>query len=394
MRPWTIPILGALALSFAAPSMANARPRFGPATLLGAMAAPLTAMFGGSRHSFRHHHHHRNAARASNTQRGDDDGRSERRSMAGAPAAPRASVFWPDAESDLVEYLLFPKGRDERFWAYGYGAIVDAAFAGSDAGDARAPHSRRVANGDNGAALPKEPELSADHCDSGATAGDPDALIARIERAIGPSASQRDVLEELRPALAQAAQRVKAACPAATPATLAQRLAAIQDRIWTMRDALLTIRLPLEKFYGSLTDEQQWRLHRDQPNVRDPAKPADRRGEMCAEGATPTTDDLMHGIEPAVRPAEPQRASFEALRLQSTAMAQLIAGSCPTYPLLGDMDRFAAAADRLDVMLFAIMTVSPTLQNFYDSLDDRQRDGLSRVMRQFRRSAGAAGDGA
>jgi hypothetical protein len=60
-------------------------------------------------------------------------------------------------------------------------------------------------------------------------------------------------------------------------------------------------------------------------------------------------------------------------------MAQLIADSCPTYPLLGDMDRLAAAADRLDVMLFAVMSMSQPLQDFYDSLDDRQKRALGQV---------------
>ena len=47
MRPWTIPILGAVALSLALPSSADAR-RFGPGAVLGAVVG---AMFGGFRHS-------------------------------------------------------------------------------------------------------------------------------------------------------------------------------------------------------------------------------------------------------------------------------------------------------------------------------------------------------
>jgi hypothetical protein len=238
--------------------------------------------------------------------------------------------------------------------------------------------------------LPKQPDSSATLCDSGAA--DADALIGRIEQAIRPSAPQREMLEHLRAALAQATERIGAACPGAIPATLAQRLKAIQDRIWAMRDALLTIHLPLEKFYGSLTDEQHWRLHREQPHGRETATvPADARTQLCAGPATASAEASMRAIERSVRPAEPQRASFEALRLRSAAMAHLIAGSCPTYPLLGHMGRLAAAADRLDVMLFAVMTVSPALQDFYESLDDRQKRGLDRAIRQLERSPGAAG---
>jgi hypothetical protein len=44
MRPWTIPILGVVALSLAVPSGAEARLRFGPSVVLGVVAG---AMFGG-----------------------------------------------------------------------------------------------------------------------------------------------------------------------------------------------------------------------------------------------------------------------------------------------------------------------------------------------------------
>ena len=151
MRPWTIPILGALALSLALPSSADAR-RFGPGAVLGAVVG---AMFGGFRHSVRHHR--RSATRPSVRQRSARAARIERRAAVSArrpaasappervaPVSPErtAGIFWPDAAADLVGYVFFPKGN-ERFWAHGYDTIVDAAFAASDADDRRGPRSRR-----------------------------------------------------------------------------------------------------------------------------------------------------------------------------------------------------------------------------------------------------------
>jgi LTXXQ motif family protein len=388
MRPWTIPILACVALSLAAPPPTEARARFGPGALLGAMMAPL-GMFGGHRHAARHHR--RSVARApspSNDQRGGYETRTERRPMpGGVGGAPATPVFWPDASSDLVDYLFYPTGKDDRFWTYGYGAIVGGAFA-APGGD-EIPRGRRLADTDGDMAAPKVPVLSGNVCDS--TGSVADALIGRIERAIAPSASQRDVLEALRTALAQATERINATCPAVVPVTPAQRLKAIQDRIWAMRDALLTIRLPLEKFYSSLSDEQRWRLNRDDTDGRAiAAKPADGRTQMCTEQMT---EESMRAIERAVRPAEPQRARFEGLRRGSAGMAQLIASSCPTYPLLGPMDRFAAAGDRLDVMLFAVMSMGAMLQDFYDSLDEAQKRGLAQAMRQLQPVRGAAAGG-
>jgi LTXXQ motif family protein len=397
MRPWTIPIVGAVALSLALPSNADAGLRFGPAVVLG-------TMFGGFRHSSRHHRH--SAMHASVGRRSARVARIERwRVAVGAPrpaaraqAAPispertAAAIFWPDAAADLVDYVLFPKGND-RFWAHGYDSIVYAAFAASDLDDQRAPRSRPAANQLSDAASPaKAPLSSADLCGSISAAADADALIERIEHAIGPSASQRDALEQLRAALVQAIERINATCPALVPATFTERLNAIQDRIWIMHDALLTLHLPFENFYNALTDEQQRRLRRDEPKSGESgANVADGRAQTCAEPAAGIADGIMGAIGRAAPPSEPQRAGVEALRLNSAAMAKLIAGSCPTDLLLGPMGRFAAATDRLNVMLFAVMSMSPALQQLYNSLDDKQKAGLNRTLRQARRS-GPAGE--
>jgi hypothetical protein len=42
-------------------------------------------------------------------------------------------------------------------------------------------------------------------------------------------------------------------------------------------------------------------------------------------------------------------------------------------------------------MLFAVMSMSPALQQLYNSLDDKQKAGLNRTLRQARRS-GPAGE--
>jgi hypothetical protein len=335
MHPWTIAIAGAVALSLAGTSPGDARPKLGSAT---------------------------------------------------KPEA--VPVFWPEAPADLIEYLLFPKGHDERFWLYGYGAIMSAAFA--DPAPRRLPFAGKVADARvadaSSAVRPALSPSAVDPCSAGTAAADAAAWVARIEQAITPAAPQREMLEQLRSALMQAIERITAACPSASPATPTERLQAIQDRIWAMRDALLNIRQPFESLYGSLTPEQHWRLNRDSDAREIGARGADGRSEMCADPAV-IDERPMRAIERAVRPTEQQRASLDALRLGTAGMAQLIKSSCPTYPLLGHMGRFAAASDRLDVMLFAVMTMAPAVQGFYGSLDDRQRSGFHRTVRQLRRAA-------
>ncbi|HEY7663836.1 MAG TPA: Spy/CpxP family protein refolding chaperone [Xanthobacteraceae bacterium] len=381
MRRSAIPILYLLVLSLAVPSTVGARPRFGPAGLLGIMTAPFHRVFSHHRHSWRHHH--RNVARPATPAARNENAGAERHSTKAALSP--SPVFWPQASADLFEYLFFPAGpRGERFWSHGYAAMVGAAFAGPDIGeDGR---SRHLASGDDATAGASAP--AAARCDDGAATAD--ALATRLAQTIAP---QREGLEQLRSALAQAAARIQAACPSVAPATFAQRLKTIQDRIWAMHDALLTIRLPLEKFYGSLTEEQRQRLRHEEAGMRDHgAAPAEAPGPSCAARAAAANDDPLRAIEHAVAPAEAQRASFAAVRENSAALERLIAASCPASPLPDPMARFAAVSDRLDLMLFASMSMGPALQAVYDALDEHQKQGISRAMRQDERPAAATGD--
>ncbi len=409
MRPWTLPIVGAVALSLAVPSTADAGLRFGPGALLGAVAG---AMFGGFRHTGRHHRQamhastsHRGAGRsarhpaptiaqrpASASQAATDARRSPPNALAERPSASAAALFWPEAAADLADYVLFANGND-RFWTYGYDTMVATAFAGPEGADQRGVRGRPAAGRASDGT--KAPFGAAELC--GAPSASVDALIERIEQAVVPNASQRGALEQLRRALAQAIERIATTCPSAVPGGLTERLNAIQDRIWVMHDALLSIRLPFETFYNSLSAEQRQRLRQENP-AQVATDGSDGRGHAAADGHTPTcaepaagsADWIMRSIERAAPAAEQQRAGLEAMRLRSAAMAQLIAASCPTDPHLDAIGRFTAAADRLDVMLFAVMSMGPMLQQFYDSLDAKQKASLSRALSQARRS-GAAG---
>ncbi len=149
----------------------------------------------------------------------------------------------------------------------------------------------------------------------GAPSASADALIERIEQAVVPNASQRGALEQLRRALAQAIERIATTCPSAVPGGLTERLNAIQDRIWVMHDALLSIRLPFETLYNSLSAEQRQRLRQENP-AQVATDGSDGRGHAAADGHTPTcaepaagsADWIMRSIERAAPASEQQRA--------------------------------------------------------------------------------------
>src|SRR5262249_33231280 len=163
---------------------------------------------------------------------------------------------------NLLDYAFFPQGKDDAFWTIGYGAILGNAFAAAKSDEARPRRSRlaasKVSDAASASRLADSPgELDA--CGSPPAASSPRPLIERITQAIHPSDAQREILADLRAALIQAVERINSACPSRAPTTTAERLQAIQDRISAMHDALLTIRLPFERFYASLTGDQDWR---------------------------------------------------------------------------------------------------------------------------------------
>src|SRR4030088_3070884 len=86
-----------------------------------------------------------------------------------------------------------------------------------------------------------------------------DSLIARTKEIIAPTPAQQAALEELRAALGEAIERGRTAVCAGS-GDPAQRMV---DGLWTMWDATLLMRAPLEKFYDSLTDAQKAKLAGD-----------------------------------------------------------------------------------------------------------------------------------
>jgi hypothetical protein len=397
MRKWQIPIIGAVAVAIALPASAQARPKFGPGALLGLFAAPFGALLGarpslGQRSSRDDGNTRQRGARENedgNTrQRGareNADTRTpartdeSRESRAEPPAANRAApsrhvgwsgpVFWPNASDDMFDYALFPAAADNKFWAYGFGDILEGVFAASAS---------------------NQPAAAADVC-GGNAAASADRVIARIEQALAPDKLKDETLAPLRSALAEAGERIKAACRTAMPATPPDRLDAMTERVWAMRDATLTMRLPLETFYASLSAEQKARLDGSDWALTGVAVDATdgRAGGEPRACAQPAAGEWpARTIERVLRPTNEQRASLEALRMRLLGMGQVIMSACPAAGSAGPLGRLAAAMDRLDVMLFALMSLGPAVQEFYGSLSDKQKANLHKVVLQARRAGG------
>jgi hypothetical protein len=80
---------------------------------------------------------------------------------------------------------------------------------------------------------------------------------AEIERRVHPNDAQRSSLAALQDAAAKAADMLRASCQPDSAVTPPARLAAIAKRLDTMLEAVKTVRMALNEFYATLTDEQK-----------------------------------------------------------------------------------------------------------------------------------------
>jgi len=85
---------------------------------------------------------------------------------------------------------------------------------------------------------------------------------AQIERSLKLSPDQQAGLKALNQASADAASTLKSKCEVEQTLTPTGRLAAMEDRLSAMSQALTTTRAALTQFYGSLSDEQKARFAR------------------------------------------------------------------------------------------------------------------------------------
>jgi hypothetical protein len=327
MRPSRLILMSAVISAALPTSSATARSPFGV----------LSPIFGAVGHLLPHRHWHRGSHVSHAAARPTD---------VNAPHAEPNTVpmFWPQLADDLFDYVLWPSGNDDRFWAYGYNDIIEGALR---------PATREAPRTTSRAAIPAPT--------TGSVAGAPvacagqgsetaDSVISRISSTIQPTDAQRAALDDLHTAAQRAFDYIDKACAKTPPQTPTARLDAMEDRIWAARQALLVTRAPLTKLYESLSDEQKARLNG--PSVT---------GAPRAAGCNEATVDLTRMLAGRTRPDPKQRPAIDALRTTSAGLARLLASSCPSALPATPIARLDAADRRLNAMLYAVATLRAPL---------------------------------
>jgi len=275
-------------------------------------------------------------------------------------------LFWPFAYNDLYDYTIWGDGLG--FWGYGYPDIYAGLFGpyAYDGLSAYLPSRSQGRRQSRGVALD---QLCGS--DRREIVGLP---IDQIAAAVQPTEAQGASLDELGNASVDAAGMIRASCPTQVAATAPGRLAAMQLRIESMEKAVDLVEPALDKFYGSLTDEQKARfnaLAEDQRRATASGNAGASLVQNC--GAPAAFDWPAADLEAKLHPSDTQRAALQVLQDTSAKVSTSLKAACQPGEVLTPPARMAAIRKRLEIMLDGVKSVRAALEDFYATLNDEQK---------------------
>jgi hypothetical protein len=293
------------------------------------------------------------------------------------PFALFASLFWPYAwapyYADGFGYYDYGVGLPFTYGdVYGYPDYARTRVARAGAA------SRNRAPGDVAAAAPT---AMSEMCSgqAGSLTGLP---IDQIDRTIQPTGDQRAGLDALKAASVKVTDVLATSCPSEIPMMAPGRWAAMQNRLEATRRAVETVRAPLERFYGSLSDEQkaQFDAMKVEPELQATQGWSRSRRTVVSSAQAWRAQTLYYSaafpeqeIEKSIQATEAQKAALDELRAAATKESDLLKDTCPTEMPSTPTLRLAALQARLDAMLEVVKTERPAMEKFYSLLSDEQK---------------------
>ena len=291
-------------------------------------------------------------------------------------------LFWPFAYGDFFYYALWPDyyGYYDPFWIYGYGDIYAGIFSPYDYG----PYVNQPAQ------MTVLTKQMAQSCADEATevTGWP---IDRIKEIVQPDGQQGVLLDDLGNAVVKASDIIKANCPTGVAFTPVGRLAAMQQRLQGMVQAIGVVQPALTAFYDSLSDEQKARFNAMTPapdaqaqqrqqasDGSEGGRPADAPNQQSACSAAVTAWPTEQ-IEQVVQLTDAQRAKLSDLQSANQTAANVLQSACPTDVPTTPPGRLETIGKRLAAILQAVEMVQPSLQEFYASLNDAQKSRFNTI---------------
>jgi len=326
-------------------------------------------------------------------------------------------VFWPFLLGDIFSFVFWPYAYYDPFWFYGPPFIFASIFApgpyfgpdygyGPDdygygygygnygyAGSSNIYYDSSRGRGDNTAALGGRYAARTEEADrqaltetntaalegcTGLAPGVTNLPIDQIRKTVHPTTDQEAVLDDLSAASSQASDVIKSSCPSSVPLTPIGRLDAAEQRLDATIKAIQVVRLPLERFYQALSDEQRQRFNA-MNGSSEGASSAGNMAAACSQQGGSFIDLPVQRIEQVVQPTAQQQSAFDNLKKAAQKAGDQLQASCPTAVPKSPMARIDTVETRLRAMTDAIKSVRPDLQNFYASLSDEQKARFNTV---------------
>lgn len=361
---------------------APARAQFSPQGLIGAMTRPLRSLLGRLHHFPRHHARPRHGA---------EPAQPSTAATEGVHFGNAGPAVWPTAYEDVVGYLFWPDDYSDSLRSRGFGVIADTLLQPPSE---RRPVEVATTGSANAGDADSEPNGACnDPADTAMT-----WPITNIGQSVQLNGAERGALARLQTAMAQALKNVKATCSDEISQTPGERLHALVQRLWAVRDAGIYVRDPLKEFYNSLSPEQKAKFNSQRNNTKDAqatgtnnqagekqedknAEAAKRQYQACAASSGESAERLLRQIARKVRPTKEQDAALKALRQTTNNMAKLLSPTCDPSVPADPLARLDAANNQLTRMNYAATSMEIALNGFYAQLSGVQKarfDGLGR----------------
>lgn len=376
MRALAVIVTGLL-LS-AVPLDSPAQAQLSPQGIIGGVTRPLRQMLGHFGHFPRGHRHRPSSATRAAASPPDRE----------APAVPAKSrlgragpAAWPAAYEETVGFAFWPDDYGAKLRSRGFDVIADTIAGRFD----RLPAPTRVAT--TGSAKDDSGlGASADQCGE-TPATDDKWPSARLEQVLQLSDAQHQSLEQVQVALNDATKTIKADCRQLEDLSPPDRLRALIQTLWVVRDGAIALRGPLKSFYDPLTGAQKNSFTVDQPQSNPPPPDGQAQGgvnrqyQVCASQNVGSAERLIKEIEMKVRPDKTQAASLENLHKVSSDMAKLLIASCAQPVPADPLGRLDSAGDQITAMNYAAANVQIALDDFYARLSRTQKARLDAASR-------------
>ena len=246
MRWRTTIALGMLGAAVASPDLAQAQ--FSPQGLIGGITRPFRQMLG---HLGHYPRGHRPRTAAANSQAAAAAPSNETSASAGSRLGWAGPPAWSTAYEDVLGFTFWPDDYAPRLRSHGFDVIADTISGHFDT-------PRRTDRVATTGTAPEMHGVERWRCnDSGTQAVWP---AARVEQILQLTDSEHDALEKLQSAVVQSMKPVKSDCGASAELSPPDRLGALVQTIWAVRDAGISVRAPLKTFYDSSDNHAEKQL--------------------------------------------------------------------------------------------------------------------------------------